>query len=625
MRARSYLILMALAILVPAAVIMAAGLSMLLQWERESRMRVVQETGRNTALAIDRDIAAAEALLRGVVNAEALRDADFARLHREVSAMNAATPWSWTVLIDYDGHPYFNTLVPLGTRLPGRAGPWVAKTWDTQATRVSGYFIGVLTGRATVSVDVPVPRAVGKRYVVSQIFDARYFSHVFDNEAHGRGWLITIFDADGISIARNRNANALVGNAVKPELYRAARARPSGMVRHVTHDGVDVYSFYTRSALSGWTVAIGVPVPEIEAAARTATAYAALAMLGLMGLAIGIAVFLAQRLAVSLRQARAAAEAMAGADAALPALAPTKVREVDLLLDGLRHTSAELARERGARQALQDEREALLRSEQEARRLAEAQSRAKDEFLSMLGHELRNPLAAIAGAIAVIDMPSVKPEQAVQARAIGRRQVRHLTRIVDDLLDVRRILSGKVELRKQRLDAGALLRQCCETKMAVDAGAHAWSVALPVLWVEGDATRLEQVFDNLLHNAVKYTPAGGAIAVRARAEGNQAVIELADTGVGIAADTLPLIFDALVQGPTSIDRAQGGLGLGLALVKQLADLHGGRIRAHSDGPGRGSTFTLVLPLAADPAAEPAAEPDADPAADPAAEPGASLA
>jgi signal transduction histidine kinase len=415
MRARSYLILMALAILVPAAAIMAAGLSMLLQWERESRMRAVQETGRNTALAIDRDVAAAEALLRGVVNAEALRDADFARLHREISAMNAATPWSWTVLIDYDGHPYFNTLVPLGTRLPGRAGPWVAKTWDTQATRVSGYFIGALSGRATVSVDVPVPRAVGKRYVVSQIFDARYFSHVFDNEALGRGWLITIFDANGISIARNRNAAALVGKAVKPELYRAAHARPAGMVRH-------------------------------------------------------------------------------------------------------------------------------------------------------------------------------------------------LTRIVDDLLDVRRILSGKVELRKARLDAGALLRQCCETKMAVDAGAHAWSVAVPALWVEGDATRLEQVFDNLLHNAVKYTPAGGAIAVRARAEGNQAVIELADTGVGIAADTLPLIFDALVQGPTSIDRAQGGLGLGLALVKQLAALHGGRISAHSDGPGRGSTFTLVFPLAAEPAAEPAASP-----------------
>jgi signal transduction histidine kinase len=597
MKARTYLVLMATAILVPVVLLASAGLSRLLQSERESRIRSVQETGRVGALTIDREIAVAEASLRGIVNSEALRRGDFAQLHREASAMDRTTPWSWTLLSDYSGKPLFNTLVPWGEPLPDYSGHWVGQVYEAQKTRVSGYFVGLVAIRPSISVDVPVPRALGKRYVVSRIFDAGYFARVFADQAISPGWVITIFDANGISIARNRNAEELVGKPVRPELYSISRRQPNGLLRHTTHDGVDVYSVYTRAPLSGWTLAMGVPAAEIEGPARAATVVAALALLGVMGLAIGIAVFLAKRLSVSLNQARMAALALAGGTLPAAETAPTKVAEVDMLLDGLRHTSAELARERTARQRLQDERESLLRSEQDARRQAEAQSNAKDVFLAMLGHELRNPLAAIAGAVQVLDLPGVKPELAAHARAISRRQLRHLTRIVDDLLDVRRILSGKVSLRPQRLDAGALLRQCCETRKLADAGAHAWQVEVDELWIDADPTRLEQIVDNLLHNAIKYTPNGGAIAVRARAAGPEAVIEVSDTGVGIDADTLPMIFDALVQGPTGIDRAQGGLGLGLALVRELAALHGGSVGAHSAGPGKGSTFVLRLPLA----------------------------
>jgi signal transduction histidine kinase len=600
MKARTYLILMAAAILVPVALVASAGLSKLLQSERESRIRSVQETGRATVLLIDREIAVAEASLRGIVNSEALRRDDFAQLHREASVMDRAMPLSWTLLSDYSGRQLFNTLVPWGQPLPTYTAPWIGKLYETQKTRVSGYFVGLVSRRASISIDVPVPRALGKPYVVSQIFDARYFTRVFDDQAIGRDWVITIFDANGISIARNRNAEELVGKPVRPELLEASRRRPGGVLRHTTHDGVDVYSVYTRAPLSGWTLAIGVPAPEIEGQARDATRYAALSLLGVMGLAIGIAVFLAKRLSVSLGEARAAAQALAGG--ALPAAAPTRVAEVDMLLDGLRHTSADLARERAARRQLKDEREALLRSEQDARRQAEAQSKAKDAFLAMLGHELRNPLAAIAGAVQVLDLPGVKPELAAHARAIGRRQLRHLTRIVDDLLDVHRILSGKVSLRRVPLNAGALLRQCCETRALADAGAHAWQVDARDVWMDADPTRLEQIVDNLLHNAIKYTPAGGAIRVAARAAGKDAVIEVADTGVGIDASTLPMIFDALVQGPTGIDRAQGGLGLGLALVKELTALHGGSVSAHSAGAGLGTSFTLRFPLVEAPVA-----------------------
>jgi signal transduction histidine kinase len=266
------------------------------------------------------------------------------------------------------------------------------------------------------------------------------------------------------------------------------------------------------------------------------------------------------------------------------------------------------------------ERESRIRSVESSARatalLVDREVAAAQAALRALGNSdamRRGDFAEIhreAGALKVLDMPTANAQMAAHAREIGRRQTRHLTRIVDDLLDVRRILSGKVELKKTPIDAGALLLHCCATRQVVDAGVHAWTVAVPPLWVDGDATRLEQVFDNLLHNAIKYTPAGGAIAVRGRAEDGAAVFEVSDTGIGIEPATLPLIFEALVQGPVSIDRAQGGLGLGLALVRELAALHGGTVTAHSSGEGQGSTFTLRLPQVPAPARPVDPEPDA---------------
>jgi len=596
MKARNYLILMAIAILVPVAVIAGAGLSMLLDAERSARIRGVESNARATALRVDLEVAAAQAALRALAHSRALRAGDFAEVHREAAAMNAATPWTWTVLIDYDGSALLNTLVPYGTHLPGRAGPWVARAWDTQQPRVSGYFVGALSRRATVSVDVPVPRDASGRWVLSQIFDAGHFSSVFADKGIGADWVVGIMDRDGISIARNRNS-ALVGGKARPELVEASRKAHTGMVRHRTRDGIEVYDIFTHSDTTGWTIAIGVPVAEIEAAARAAMRWSALALLVVMGLAFGCAMFLAQRLSTALDRARRTAGTLP--QGGLPPPAPTRVHEVDVLQRALYDAGGSLARERGARQLLQDERETLLLREREARRVAEAQSRAKDDFVAMLGHELRNPLAAIAGALKVLDMPTANPQMAAHAGEIARRQTRHLTRIVDDLLDVRRILSGKVELKKARIDAGKVLRQCCETKQVIDAGAHAWTVDVAQFVVDADVTRLEQVFDNLLHNAVKYTPAGGAIAVRACRQDGMAVIEVADTGIGILPATLPVIFEALVQGPVSIDRAQGGLGLGLALVRELVAQHGGTVMAASGGADQGSTFTLRLPLAPD--------------------------
>jgi signal transduction histidine kinase len=501
---------------------------------------------------------------------------------------------SWTLVADHAGSGVINTLVPYGTPLAKNTGKWAAAIYDAQQTKVGGYFIGASSKRGVVSVNVPVPAAAGKKYVVVQIFDPNYFNRVFQRHVLKPGWIVGIFDANGISIARNRRADQFVGKLVRPELREASRRQPGGIVRHPTREGIDVYDTYVRSSLTNWTVAIGVPVEEIESAARLATWYAGAALLAILGGALGIAVFFARRIDRALKGATSAAQALA--QGSVVQVTPSGLQEADGLLHVLHRTGLALAHESAARASLEDEREQLLAMERSARLRAEAQDDAKDNFISMLSHELRNPLSAITTAVSVLRMPEMPAPNREKAWHIVTRQLAHLTHMVGDLLDVRRVLSGNVTLRTTRVNLGELVKFCCDSKMVANAKDHAWDVAVADATTVGDANRLTQIVDNLLTNAVKYTPEGGRITVRALPAGQEVLIEVSDTGVGIAPDVLPTIFDSLVQGPTTIDRSQGGLGLGLSIARGLVHMHGGTITAESDGPGEGSTFTVRLPL-----------------------------
>ncbi len=231
--------------------------------------------------------------------------------------------------------------------------------------------------------------------------------------------------------------------------------------------------------------------------------------------------------------------------------------------------------------------------------------RRKDEFLAMLAHELRNPLAPIRNSVQVLKLIGSSDPMQAQARDLIERQVAHMARLVDDLLDVSRITRGNILLRKGRLDLVALVRAAVEDhrRLLEEAGLDL-TVELPdrPLWVEGDPTRLAQVVGNLLHNANKFTDAGGKVAVRLTAEagGEGAVLSVRDSGIGLGPDILGRLFEPFSQADRSLDRSRGGLGLGLALVKGLVELHGGTVWASSPGPGRGAEFVLRLPLAAPP-------------------------
>lgn len=241
------------------------------------------------------------------------------------------------------------------------------------------------------------------------------------------------------------------------------------------------------------------------------------------------------------------------------------------------------------RRRTEDERE-------HARAQAEEASRIKDEFFAMLGHELRNPLGAITTALHVIDTGAPGDERSAQARDIVTRQVRHLVRLVDDLLDVTRLATGKITLGRRPVDLAAVARRVVGALTATTPARRLHCEASGSVWIEADETRLEQILTNLLGNAVKFTPAGGRVTVAVAARDGEATLRVQDTGAGIAADLLPRIFDLFVQGQTGLHRAAPGLGIGLTLVKRLVDLHDGRIEAASEGPGRGSVFTARFPL-----------------------------
>jgi len=232
---------------------------------------------------------------------------------------------------------------------------------------------------------------------------------------------------------------------------------------------------------------------------------------------------------------------------------------------------------------------------------AQRENRSKDEFLAMLAHELRNPLGAIQGAVHALGLMNQTEPMAVRATGIIKRQVVHMARLVDDLLDVGRAVTGKIVLKRQPVNLADSVKATIATIASGNPHNHArLDLTSEPVWVSGDPVRLEQIVGNLVSNALKFTRGDGVISVFVGREGDDAVLRVTDKGIGIPPDMLPKIFDLFVQAHQTVDRTRGGLGIGLTLVRRLAELHGGGVHAASEGDGRGSTFTVRMPTVAPP-------------------------
>jgi signal transduction histidine kinase/ActR/RegA family two-component response regulator len=277
---------------------------------------------------------------------------------------------------------------------------------------------------------------------------------------------------------------------------------------------------------------------------------------------------------------------------------PAPARSASPHDDALERTLAEL-REANERLLIMGVRmQELAEAADQARKDAEAANRAKDEFLAILGHELRNPLAPIQTALALMRLRG--DTTAERERTVIERQVRHLTRLVDDLLDVSRITRGMDVITRERLNVADVIAQSIETASPLlEQWRHTLQVDVPRhgLHVEGDRGRLSQVVANALTNAAKYTEPGGTVTIRAESVPGEIVVSVRDTGRGISPEMLPYVFDPFVQERQQLDRSRGGLGLGLAIVRSIVTMHGGTVALYSEGQGRGSEFVVRLPAA----------------------------
>ncbi len=503
------------------------------------------QTTRLLAVAVDNALDSTAQRLTILARVWSASPSDHGQLYEHAS--NAGDGY-----LGLDQHPgfhgrregIFRTDRPFGEAMPqARLREYSAGALRENRPAVSDLFRSTMDGRPAARVAVPVSREGTVTHVLIASLKLQWFDQLLTRQGLPEGGIAGIFDREMKFVARSHDSEARRGADPAPDLHADMKRAAAGIGRYPSLDGTHVYTSWARTR-HGWWVALAAPAAPIDGAFwRTMAALGALLLLVVLA-GLGFAGLKGRRIAASLHLVeQRAADLARGAP----------VAEIDRALKAL---------------------DRLLEAEQQGRPRAEQTNRAKDEFLA----EHRTP--------AQLDF----------AANVIQRQTRHLKRLIDDLLDVGRVMNGKIRLERQPLELQASLHDALAT--AHDAGTLAGRVvqvqAEPV-WIDGDPTRFEQIVSNLLTNAAAHTPAGGTVRVSLGAQDGHAVLEVADSGSGIAPEEQPLIFEPFYQSAATRERGSGGLGIGLTLVKRLVALLGGQVSVHSEGAGRGATFTVRLP------------------------------
>jgi signal transduction histidine kinase/CheY-like chemotaxis protein len=591
MRIRGQLALMMSAVVAPVAVLALLSLGALTQLQRDFESQRILERVNALRLALDTEIAGTMRVLKtlsdlpaanGMIDPTALPDLP-ARLGR---VLGTNPMWSAVVVLSPDGTP----LAQQPPALPA-ARPLVDST-TLQALRerrepvVSDLQPGVGGASGTTTVAVPLLREGSLRGFAAVVIDQRAWLGFLRNHVISTGATLTLNDRTGIIVARTLNHDQWAGKPSSPGYWQRTIGRNEGTLTNTGLEGQRFYSAFSRLRTAGWVLGSGVPAEEVEQALAVPASLTVLGVVLAAATAGLLAVLLGRRISLALhRLSTDASDAASGLT--LPASEPLALEEAEEVRRLMRDT---------------------LRNESRARAEAERASRAKDEFLAMLAHELRNPLSAMRSAIALLDIGTAAPDVEKRAREVLARQTGHMTALINEMLDAARLATGKITLDRRPMDLTEAVRHVVQNFEDSGRTRHLRMITrlepAPVL---GDETRLEQVAANLLDNAAKYGAAGGEVQVEVGREGAEAVLTVTDRGGGIGPDLLPHIFEPFSQAERTIDRSQGGLGLGLTVVRGLVEQHGGRVQAFSEGPGQGARFVVRLPLAQQDAAS--ANPD----------------
>ncbi|MBC5766551.1 hybrid sensor histidine kinase/response regulator [Ramlibacter albus] len=571
--------------LLPLLLFAAFALLWLAQDRRQQAERSAVEVSRALAAAVDAELRATVSVLAAVAETDELQQGRLEQLHALGVRIVEQRDWRAMVLADASGKILFTTAQPLATADLRAVEPAsLRRAIETREPVVGILAQGTQGHGPAFAVRLPVVVDKKVAYVLTAVVPTDALLALLHRQNVPETWVVAIFDQSGQRVARTQENVVRRPSPTLQALLESGGMEGSGPT--LTLEDVPVYTGFVRLRTWNWAVAVGIAQSEVDGALWPLVAGMFVGVLIALGLAAWLANIAALRVAAPIDKLKAAATAIG--EGQQVAIEPLGVAELDDLAAALAQAAAQ---------------------RDKAQQQAEDAARAKDEFLAVLGHELRNPLAPISNAMWLMERKG-DPGTAAERRII-ERQLGHMKRLVDDLLDVSRITGKRLAMQMKPLQPARLVTQAAETvrpllhERTLDVAIEPTAA---LAWIEGDEVRIAQVLNNLLGNAIKFTPVGGHIALALRLERAGVAIEVRDDGQGMAPEVAEHAFDLFYQAPQESDRARGGLGLGLAIVRSLVEMHGGSVRGESAGPGHGSRFTAWFPLVPHPTGseEPAA-------------------
>lgn len=584
---RSRLLLLALGSMVPLVALICALAAALFQREESlARDAAVARTDA-MASAVDAMLAGHLSVIRALGSSEALERGDLVEFSKDAARIKAQQLyWRNVILVDRAGQQRLNARLGAATPLPAEDSSQLSSLHGVLATgeAVVGN-IGM--GPASSRVGIPMQTRVtvnGEPMVLKLILDPQGFSSLVDAQQFPAGWAAAIIDGNGKFVTRVPFKEP--GEHAAKGLLEGMRNSDRGWLRIPTLEGTDSHQAFTKLKSAPWRVAVAIPRIDVLAGVRSAGRWLTAGVLLSFAVAGGLALWMSRGIAVPIHRLAEAAGQLGSQDDQLLQ---------DLLTKPTLSESSEVARALAQASSSIRERVRLQEREQAAWREAD---RTKDEFLAMLGHELRNPLSAVAISAQVLRNAPSGAANAQRAHEVIERQTRQMTRLVEDLLDISRLAAGKLHLDLELLDLSVVVEATLGSwrqRAVAQGGDIRFSAA--TAWARLDRSRVEQILGNLLDNALKFSPEHPLIEVTVASRGRQVVLEVSDSGRGIAPQDLAHVFETFYQARQSLHRPLGGLGLGLSLVRRLAELHGGSVQARSDGEGRGASFCVCFPTA----------------------------
>lgn len=552
--------------------------------EREGEIQREGALNRNRAFmtAVDSEMRGHELTLHALATSSYLQAGALRAFHDEmVRVLESQPDYRSISLASASREQILNTSLPFGTQLPIiRENASFERALGGKPA-IGGMLALEVTHGYGIPVRIPVIVKGEVRYVLTAMLNPKRFERMIEAQDLRPSWVSGLVDRNGTVIARvpfRKDAEKASG-----AFLEATAKSPEGWYRGSTLEGLDSYTAHKTSAYTGWTVGFAIPASEVNVSAWRAIWLVGLGAAILIVLALPFSFWVSRQVAAPITDLLKMARSLGDPRLVSNPSIRSPIREARQLAQAFVHAAAAINERQ---QALEQEKAAL-----------QAADRAKDEFLAMLGHELRNPLSAVINASSLLRQPGLSPENRNSAEGVLERQTAQLDRLVNDLLDVGRVVSGKIEIEHAPIDLGRVIDAAVQ---AIKTSGRARAEALSVnhsepAFVLGDFARLQQVVMNLLSNAIAHTTENDSIEVSVTREGKFAVLCVADTGSGFEEKDRTAIFDLFYQVDRDLHR-QGGLGIGLTLVKRLVEMHGGTVAAFSAGIGKGARFTVRLPL-----------------------------